>query len=280
MSWNLENDSFTFRVGKGTKPFTRRGILSVVNSLYDPLGFAAPVTTQGKALYQELTLEQRDWDEPLPADREAEWIKWTDSLTVLKELHLHRPFVHVSLSLTETRELCVFSDASTMAVAAVAYLRFIGKNGQCLVGFIMGKSKLAPTSAHTVLHLELCTAVLAVELAQTIIKESDIEFQTVNFYTDSKIILGYIHNSTRRFYVYVENRVALICKVTKPEQWHQVATDQNLADHGTRLVLASQLQYPTWLTGPQFFKNSAAQSNKTENFDLVVHQQTWKSDLK
>ncbi|KAK7919305.1 hypothetical protein WMY93_010589 [Mugilogobius chulae] len=52
VSWNLENDSFTFRVGKDTKPFTRRGILSVINSLYDPLGFAAPVTIQGKALYR------------------------------------------------------------------------------------------------------------------------------------------------------------------------------------------------------------------------------------
>ncbi|KAK7901877.1 hypothetical protein WMY93_018646 [Mugilogobius chulae] len=78
VSWNLENDSFTFRVGKDIKPFTRRGILSVVNSLYDPLGFAAPVTIQGKALYRELTLEQQDWDEPLPAHRETEWTKWTD----------------------------------------------------------------------------------------------------------------------------------------------------------------------------------------------------------
>lgn len=134
MSWNLENDSFTFRVGKGTKPFTRRGIFSVVNSLYDPLGFAAPVTTQGKVLYRELTLEQRDWDEPLPADREAEWIKWTGSLTALEELHIHRPFVPISLSLTETRELCVFSDASTTAIAAVAYLRVFDTNGQCHVG--------------------------------------------------------------------------------------------------------------------------------------------------
>lgn len=70
----------------------------------------------------------------------------------------------------------------------------------------------------------------------------------MNFYTDHKIVLGYIHNSTRRFYVYVANRLALIRKVTKPDQWHHVATGQNHADNGTRFVLASQLQYTTWLT--------------------------------
>ncbi|KAK7930586.1 hypothetical protein WMY93_006981 [Mugilogobius chulae] len=193
VSWNLENDSFTFRVGKDTKPFTRRGILSVVNSLYDPLGFAAPVTIQGKALYRELTLEQQDWDEPLPAHRETEWTKWTDSLSVLESLQIHRPFVPISLSHTQTRELCIFSDASTMAIAAVAYLRVVDTSGQCHVGFMIGKSKLAPSSAHTVPRLELCAAVLAVELAQIIIDESDIEFQKVNFYTDSKIVLGAVH---------------------------------------------------------------------------------------
>lgn len=75
--------TFTFRVAKDTKSFILLGILSVVNSLYDPLGFAAPVTIQGKALYRELTLEQQELDEPLPADREVEWTKWTESLIAL-----------------------------------------------------------------------------------------------------------------------------------------------------------------------------------------------------
>ncbi len=50
VSWSLETDCFMFQVSPDVKPFTRRGILSTVNSLYDPLGFVAPVTMQGKAL--------------------------------------------------------------------------------------------------------------------------------------------------------------------------------------------------------------------------------------
>lgn len=34
-----------------------------------------------------------------------------------------------------------------IAIAAVAYLRVTDTNGQCHVGFIMGKSKLTPSSA-------------------------------------------------------------------------------------------------------------------------------------
>ncbi|RXN22446.1 hypothetical protein ROHU_006738 [Labeo rohita] len=48
LSWNLKDDTFTFRVDSEKKPFTRRGVLATVNSVFDPLGLAAPVTIQGK----------------------------------------------------------------------------------------------------------------------------------------------------------------------------------------------------------------------------------------
>lgn len=36
--WDLKYDSFTFQINGEEKPFTRRGVLSTINSLYDPLG--------------------------------------------------------------------------------------------------------------------------------------------------------------------------------------------------------------------------------------------------
>lgn len=41
--WDVESDTFTFSTVLKSQPTTRRGILSVVNSIYDPLGFLAPV---------------------------------------------------------------------------------------------------------------------------------------------------------------------------------------------------------------------------------------------
>ncbi|TWW74375.1 hypothetical protein D4764_14G0003760 [Takifugu flavidus] len=125
-----------------------------------------------------------------------------------------------------------------MAIAAVAYLRALDFDGKWHVGFVMGKSKLAPYPMHTVPRLELCAAVLAVELAEVIQSEMDIESQAVRFFTD------------RRFYTYVANRVARIRSSTEPKQWQYMMTDENPADHGT-----SQL--------------SPSQEEKAESFELV-----------
>lgn len=64
--WNLQQDEFIFQVALENKPFTRRGVLSSVNSLFDPLGFVAPVTIAGKAILREAMSDGLDWDEPLP----------------------------------------------------------------------------------------------------------------------------------------------------------------------------------------------------------------------
>lgn len=61
---------------------------------------------------------------------------------------------------------------------------------------IMGKSKLAPKLAHIISCLEVCAAVLAIEMADVIMEETDVEFQATKFYTDSKIMRGDIHNTT------------------------------------------------------------------------------------
>ena len=42
MKWNTETDRFEFGIAIKDRPATRRGILSVVSSIYDPLGLVAP----------------------------------------------------------------------------------------------------------------------------------------------------------------------------------------------------------------------------------------------
>ncbi|XP_076832060.1 uncharacterized protein LOC143477359 [Brachyhypopomus gauderio] len=267
LTWNLQSDTFTFRVSREQKPFTRRGILSTVNGLYDPLGYVSPVTIQGKALVRELSTENAEWDDPLPALKEEQWKLWTDSLCELEQLQIHRTYVPISLCSAKYREICVFSDASTMAISAVAYLKATDTEGNSHVGFLMGKSKLAPHPPHTIPRLELCAAVLATEMAELIIDELDIDIHKITFYTDSRIVLGYIHNTSRRFYVYVANRVARIRRSTSPEQWQFVSTEHNPADHGTRSVPAAVLKDTSWLKGPAFLSRDTY--SQPEAFDLI-----------
>ena len=50
--WAVETDTLGFHVTAAQKPSTRRGILSTVSSLYDPLGMAAPFALIGKVIVQ------------------------------------------------------------------------------------------------------------------------------------------------------------------------------------------------------------------------------------
>ena len=50
MKWSVVRDSFQFEFKERRQADTRRGMLSVVSSIFDPLGIVAPVTLAGKAL--------------------------------------------------------------------------------------------------------------------------------------------------------------------------------------------------------------------------------------
>lgn len=69
-----------------------------------------------------------------------------------------------------------------VAIGAVAFLRAANTKGQYHIGFVMGKSKLASRRAHTILPIELCTAMLAVKLYELIRDEMDIEANAVKFF--------------------------------------------------------------------------------------------------
>ncbi|XP_034163934.2 uncharacterized protein LOC117598271 [Pangasianodon hypophthalmus] len=268
--WEITTDTFTYSTSTITKPFTRRGVLSTVNSVFDPLGLLAPVTIQGRALLRELTFEQSDWDTFLPEDKLSKWEAWRDSLQDLEQLHVPRTYTTTSLTEAVYTELCVFSDASTKAIGAVAYLKALQKDGQVEVGFVMGKAKLAPLSEPTIPRLELCAAVLAVEMADLIEDELDLELNDIKFFTDSKVVLGYIYNESKRFYVYVHNRVQRIRQSSRPEQWHYVRTEENPADHASRSLPASCLAQTSWFSGPSFLRQPPAEKTQmTEKYELI-----------
>ncbi|XP_054870215.1 uncharacterized protein LOC118471342 [Amphiprion ocellaris] len=196
------------------------------------------------------------------------WMSWRTSLSDLASLSISRPYTVSSPSAAVRRELHLFSDASTKAIAAVAYLRVTDAAGNNSVRFVMGKAKLTPCPEQTVPRLELCAAVLAVELADLISTELDLSLDAVTYYLDSKVVLGYVHNETRRFYVYVSNRVQRIRRSSRPDQWRYVSTDENPADHAMRSVAASQLKDTNWLSGPRFLSMPGT-TNSENSYELV-----------
>ncbi|KAK0144244.1 hypothetical protein N1851_017386 [Merluccius polli] len=231
LGWDLSTDLFRFQVATREKPFTKRRVLSAINSLFDPLGFAVPVSIEGRAILRDISSDICDWDEQLPKEKQDMWERWKDSLKHLQHLSTPRMYTSISASAAQRKEVIIFCDASTKAVGAVAYLKLTNADGNSEVGFLFGRARLAPKPDITIPRLELCAAVLAVEVAELVQEELDTDVDEVNFFTDSKVVLGYIFNEKRRFYVYVHNRVLRIRRSTQAHQWHFVATHLNPADH-------------------------------------------------
>lgn len=143
LNWDLMSDTFTFRATAAKKPYTRRGILSVINSLYDSLGLVAPVTIWGKMILRKIVTDSSDWDSPLPEQYRSEWESQNTELQYLEEVNIHRTYMEhdASLSKAVRREIHVYSDASEDAIAAVAYLKTICLDCEIHVGIIrQGKS--------------------------------------------------------------------------------------------------------------------------------------------
>ena len=52
--WCIESDTLGFHIELKDKPLSRRGILSTISSVYDPLGIVSPVILTGKQILQDL----------------------------------------------------------------------------------------------------------------------------------------------------------------------------------------------------------------------------------
>ena len=61
---------FNLYATKTAKPVTKRGILSTVSSVYDPLGMAAPFVLGGRLILQNLCKLELDWDDDIPDDQQ------------------------------------------------------------------------------------------------------------------------------------------------------------------------------------------------------------------
>ena len=73
LHWDADSDTFLFKVVPTNKPPTKRGILSTVSSLFDPLGFMGPFILSVKVLLQELWRMGIQWDERVPEPQLTQW---------------------------------------------------------------------------------------------------------------------------------------------------------------------------------------------------------------
>ena len=239
---------------------TRRGILSIVNSVYDPLGFLAPVILTGKRILQDLCKIKLGWDEEIPDTIAKQWQQWVVELQQLNDFRVDRCLTPSNFGGIKSAQLHHFCDASEVGYGTVSYLRLTNRNNDVHSAFVMGKARVAPLKQTTIPRLELAAAVLAVKMDRMQKAELQFEWDDSVFWSDSTTVLKYIANTATRFQTFVANRVSIIRDMSKVSQWRHISSALNPADDASRgLGAGALLHSKRWLSGPDFLSQPESQ---------------------
>ena len=198
------------------------------------------------------------WDDILPDDVQNTRRKWLATLRVLDKFSISRHCFAKSVDAesegTAEFQLHGFCDASNLAFSSVIYWRRV-VDGKSHVSFVLGKSKLvlAHQANWIISRKELEAAKLCCEL---IVQASGALRHlnwSVQFWTDSQVVLKWITNPDLHLARFVKRRVDKILRVASSDSWNYVHTSVNPADIGTRGNVTKNLDsIDVWFGGPAF----------------------------
>ncbi|TRY70799.1 hypothetical protein TCAL_05920, partial [Tigriopus californicus] len=119
--WDLLRDEFMVQSNILDRPFTKRGILGVVNPPYNGIVFVSPEILGGRLLQRQIIpsrdslpddLKPLGWDNPLPKHFRRDWDKWKQSLNHLYLTKVPSPLRDKPLPCDSIRELKKIRNAS------------------------------------------------------------------------------------------------------------------------------------------------------------------------
>jgi len=265
LHWDPVTDAFGYHTHIEDTPNTKRGVLSAIARLFDPIGALGPMLLWAKSFMQQLWQTQLDWDTPLPPHLRIAWRQFLSELPSLSNLTITR---HIDTRQYQDVQLLGFADASQRGYAANVYLRVVHKTGKVSVSLVTCKTKVAPLKGSekdeslTIPRLELCAALLLAQLLHRLHTKiaSVVPISHVRAWTDSSVVLSWLTADQKIFKIFVTNRVAKIHTLLPNCNWSHVRTTENPADPSSRGLLPSELVACTlhW-KGPTFLQFSEDQ---------------------
>jgi hypothetical protein len=196
LPWNRQQDTLSVTLTKQFGTTTKRGILSRLAKIYDPLGLVSPTTLVGKLIYRDVCVAKLPWDASLSLPLIKRWKEWNDSLetfTVPRSLAPHRQ------SVSEVT-LHGFGDASSRGVFAV-----VNQGEEITQELVCAKSRIAKRNL-TIPRLELISGHMAVNLVTNAQAAFSNQRVTFHRWIDSTVALYWI-NDQGEYHQFVANRV-------------------------------------------------------------------------
>ena len=256
MQWHVKEDTLGFCIDFSMDDGSRRGCLSTIHRIKDPLGLVAPFLLKGRKLLQKLAGEAAGWDGLLPEKIGDKWNRWRSEVLLLNKLKIQRCYRSKSFGRLVNVTLHCFSDACFIGYGVACYLRLVDIDGNVEVALVMGKSRVSPLKPTTVPRLELTAAVVSAKIGALVGKELKLADLETFYWVDNKIVLGYICNPNKRYRIFVANRVNLIEDLTSLKNWRYVQTKDNPADHSSRGISPREEEkVKQYLDGPEFLSS-------------------------
>ncbi|XP_036219119.2 uncharacterized protein [Bactrocera oleae] len=200
MWWMTSTDHFAFRVSAKYRDSdiflhqrrpTKREVLSLVMTIYDPLGLISFYVIYAKVILQEIWRAGCDWDVPIPDDQFTKWIRWLKLIPKMESLRIPRCYMRTLFAGVPQIVLHTFVDASESSYAAVCYLRYsYGDAVNCTM--IASKTRVAPLKLVSIPRLELKAALLGARLAKHIIESHSVHVDKCVYWSDSRTVLAWL----------------------------------------------------------------------------------------
>uniref|UniRef100_A0A182MIR3 Uncharacterized protein n=1 Tax=Anopheles culicifacies TaxID=139723 RepID=A0A182MIR3_9DIPT len=272
IAWQPDSDKLFIEanIPAEKETWTRRRIYSMVARLFDPLGLLSPIVSWAKIKMQAVWIATDTWDELIPEQMAQLWNEFQNQLPLLKEIKFDR---HAVLSDAVHYQFHCFSDASEAAYGACVYLRSTDHSGNVKVEIIAAKSRPAPLKKISLARLELCGAVLATKLRRCVSKALKMEDVATYMWTDSTIVLHWIHSPSYTWTTFVANRVSMIQELSKGCKWLHVKGTENPSDIISRGAFPKELIVSKlWYHGPLWLTFSEDHWNLSTSFEPPVDE--------
>ena len=172
ISWYLDRDTLGIMHGDASqrKP-TRRNILSLVCSVYDPLGLVAPLILPAKILLQDMFREKAEWDDELSGTHLHTWNQWLQDFHKLCAIEVPRCLKPANFGDTTNTQIHHFADASEKGYGVAAYIRSTNTDGQVHCMLLFGRSRVAPLKKVTMPRMELTATTVAIRISLMITQQ-------------------------------------------------------------------------------------------------------------
>nr|XP_047144610.1 uncharacterized protein LOC124818127 [Hydra vulgaris] len=235
IEWDILKDEFVFEFEELVKnarmlKFTKRNILKMAASFFDPLNILTPITSRVKTIFQLICRNKSGWDEIVTEAIELALTDFLKDLELLSFVKIPR-FVFKRVNESSKRvQLHGFCDSSKLIYCAVIYLvveTSLGLNRE----FLVSKSRVSPLKELSIPRLELL-----------------------------EVALYWIKGKERTWKPWVENRVNAIRKVVDRENWNHISGELNPADFPSRI--SNFIDFGHWLKRPEVLLNINKEKNE------------------